>query len=76
MCRVKVRNNFVAFLKGNFSFIGSSYVKLFGKAEVDVNLSLGQFVKVNEFNLHSLEDSLHNGWINIECVSKGRFYGK
>ena len=26
---------------------GSSYVKLFGKAQVDVNLSLGQFVKVN-----------------------------
>ena len=26
--------------------IGTSYVKLFGKAQVDVNLSLGQFVKV------------------------------
>lgn len=25
---------------------GSSYVKLFGKAQVDVNLSLGQFAKV------------------------------
>ena len=27
-------------------FPGSSYVKLFGKAQVDMNLSLGQFVKV------------------------------
>ena len=30
---------------------GSSYVKLFGKAQVDVNLSLGQFVKVNPYPL-------------------------
>ena len=50
MCRVSVRNSFVAYLKANFSLIGSSYVKLFGKAEVDVNLSLGQFVKVNELS--------------------------
>ena len=50
MGRVRVRNNFIAYLKENFSLIGSSYVKLFGKAEVDVNLSLGQFVKVNELS--------------------------
>lgn len=48
MCRVRLRNKFIAYFKENFSLIGSSYVKLFGKAEVDVNLSLGQFVKVNE----------------------------
>ena len=50
MGRVGVRNNFIAYLKANFCLIGSSYVKLFGKAEVDVNLSLGQFVKVNELS--------------------------
>ena len=50
MCRVRVRNNFIAYLTATFSLIGSSYVKLFGKAEVDVNLSLGQFVKVSELS--------------------------
>lgn len=27
--------------------IGGSFVKLFGKAQVDINISLGQFIKVS-----------------------------
>ena len=41
--------------------VGSSYVKLFGKAQVDVNLSLGQFNKVT-INKDNFDNSEASEW--------------